>query len=169
MRILFLSICIILISALIIFLMRGNGNETLVTDTQLSGSGTIDTNIIDKINVFVSTKNGLQLPVRNFISDADVYTWYDDSTYLIGQNNDLKGNLYQIFYYAKDGSIVISLQSEPLALARVIAERELISRLGVTEQELCSLNIRVSTPASVNEEFSGRELGLSFCQNNITL
>ena len=170
----FLLICsIIIILILITFLLKldnkngeniqTQGKSSTITTTSTSGVSTTHPTVL------LGTKGGSFIHVRNFIEDSDVSTWYDDSTYLIGSADSISGPLYQIFYYTTDHSVVISLQGKPLSTARSVAEVELVRRFGLSQQELCSLLIRVSTPSFVSEDLSGRELGLSFCPSSISL
>ena len=107
---------------------------------------------------------------RDFILDPDVDMWYEDEeTYLIDENLSTDEIIFQTFYFPKDDSITISLQNENLRLARTLAEEALLERLGLPKEELCDLPILVTTPAFVSEEYSGINLGLSFCPNSVPL
>jgi len=42
-------------------------------------------------------------------------------------------------------------------------ERDLMAKLGITEDAMCQLNYMVSVPYWVNEYYAGESLGFSFC------
>jgi hypothetical protein len=77
--------------------------------------------------------------------------------------------LFEIFFFGDyGGSITVSLLDEDLRFARGRAEAVLQERLGVDGVlELCSYDIRVTTPLFVSEEYSGRNLGLSACPGSV--
>jgi len=118
----------------------------------------------------VASRSGSnEINVRNFLSDAGVEK-YDEFTQLIARENSVEGiPWYEIFYFEKDRAITVSLQTTPLSIARALAEKELISRLGVFENQLCNLDIRVTVPVSVDSQMSGRDLGLSMCTGSTSL
>jgi len=70
---------------------------------------------------------------------------------------------YSIFYVEADKSFHITLLQEPLRGTRAQAEQVLLKKLGVTEQQVCSLVVYVGVPGPVNQFYGGKELGLSFC------
>ncbi len=57
----------------------------------------------------------------------------------------------------------VILLKEPLGKARKDAEAFLESRLGVAEKDMCALNYYVGTPYWINEVYTGKNLGFSFC------
>lgn len=75
---------------------------------------------------------------------------------------------YDIIYDG-DGSISIGIFKEPLKDTRKAAEAELLRLVGIDEAEACSLVIMVFVPVSVNSQYSGNDLGLSFCPGSVTL
>jgi hypothetical protein len=113
-------------------------------------------------------KKGGYAQVRDFISDEDTYE-FTPGTLVLGKAEGLKGTEYEIFYFKEDGSITVSLLTEPLHTIRLLAEKELLESLGVSEETLCSFDVWVSVPREVSEIYSGRNLGLSFCEGSITL
>lgn len=76
---------------------------------------------------------------------------------------------YSLEYFALDRTFTIALLDRNLREARIVAERDLLTRFNLTEEQACSLNVLVSTIASVSQEFSGRQLGLSFCPGRVDL
>jgi len=111
--------------------------------------------------------SGNMVSVRDFISDHDVAV-VDNGVWLIDNENGVTGPLFQTFYFA-DGGIAITLLQEPLHTARQAAEAALVARTGLSEARLCDFDVRVGTPVSVSEVFSGRDLELSFCEGSVNL
>jgi hypothetical protein len=89
-----------------------------------------------------------------------------ESDYIIAQTNDDPSGQqeYQILYHAPDRTFTLSLMSEPIGRIRLDAEDELLALLGITETEACALRVNVTVPISVNERYSGKNLGMSFCR-----
>ncbi|MDB4992342.1 MAG: hypothetical protein JWL75_587 [Parcubacteria group bacterium] len=72
--------------------------------------------------------------------------------------------------YFPDGSYFdIILNVEPLGETRKKAEAALRARLNLTDEQLCKLNTQVVTTSQVNQQYSGSNLGLSFCPGAVTL
>ena len=57
----------------------------------------------------------------------------------------------------------IALLHEPIGQVRSEMEQYLIEHLEITQNEMCRLNYTVSVPDRVNSQFSGVNLGFSFC------
>jgi len=70
---------------------------------------------------------------------------------------------YSILYVASDQSFTIALLEEPISDTRVAAEQALEKTLGISEAQMCSLNYNVLVPHEVNQFYSGKNLGFSFC------
>jgi|GEM_PF-1614553 len=107
--------------------------------------------------------DGKRVFVRDFMQDDDTVVYTND-TVILGQEEGLDGIQYQIFYFPEDGSITVSLLSEPLHISRQLAEQELIDSLGIARKYLCGFDIWITVPGFVSEAYSGRNLGLSFCE-----
>lgn len=107
--------------------------------------------------------------VRDFIKDGSAK---EDSInkgvyYLAG--GDPTGDEYSIQYNALDQSFTISLLAEPLGEVRRKAGADLLRALEISQYDACRLRYQVLTPASVNEAYAGRNLGLSFCPGAVAL
>ena len=76
---------------------------------------------------------------------------------------------YSILYSQRDGSLTASLNSLPLSRARESLSNDILSILGITQEQACGLNIFVTVPYDVNKTLSGTNLGLSYCPGNISL
>lgn len=86
---------------------------------------------------------------------------------------DASGN-YLITYIPADQSgsqaqFLIALLAEPLGANRTAAQAELKATLGLSEPELCKLDVQVWTNGDVNAAYQGYDLGLSFCPGATTL
>ena len=76
---------------------------------------------------------------------------------------------YNLEYFPADQTFNIVLLDRNLRAARVAAEQDLLTRFQITQEQACSLNVMVGTIVSVSQEFSGRQLGLSFCPGRVDL
>lgn len=70
---------------------------------------------------------------------------------------------FNIFYNSVPQSFTIALTDEPIGQARLEMEQSLLAMLGITEQQMCSLNYYVGVTVYVNSQFAGKNLGFSFC------
>lgn len=77
--------------------------------------------------------------------------------------------LFGVIFNDRNGSFAVSLDREPLAQARLAAEQYLLSMLGVSQAELCQLQVYIGTAVTVNPFFSGDNLGVSFCPGSVAL
>ena len=163
--IIWLLIAVVIISA---FVKRDvdDGQYTQLPDND--GLYTESTRPSDTSGPTILQKGGGYTQVRDFMSDEDTYE-FTPTTVVLGKAEGLQGSEYEIFYFPEDGSVTISLLSEPLHTIRLLAEEELLISLGVGEYELCNFDVWVSAPGDVSEIYSGRNLGLSFCEGSITL
>lgn len=150
-------------------------NDTVVP-VPVSTDSSVNQQIITPLTnwrtaAFVPVKErgtGEVLDVVNFLNAPQVEQ-YDPRTFLLSEDISGELGLYRIFYMADEGAIIVSLLSPDLATARTFAEIELQSVLGLDEWETCRLEVRVTTPRDVSEQYSGQDLGLSFCPFSQTL
>jgi hypothetical protein len=70
---------------------------------------------------------------------------------------------FNIFYNSTEQSFIIDLSEEPIGQTRLDMEQSLAATLGLTEQQMCSLNYYVGVTRYVNSQFAGKNLGFSFC------
>ena len=80
-----------------------------------------------------------------------------------------QGDEYVISYYGTDSSIFITLKSEPIAAARIDAERAFLRDFGLTKAEACRLNVVLNVMGSVAPYAAARDYGLSFCPDGLPL
>jgi hypothetical protein len=71
---------------------------------------------------------------------------------------------YDISYYQPDNSFVISISQKPVMATRAQAEAAFLQQLGISQADACKLKVMVSVPVSVDEQYAGTNLGLSFCK-----
>jgi hypothetical protein len=76
---------------------------------------------------------------------------------------------YTIGYISSTHYFNISLLQEPIGSTREAMQAYLVAHLGLSEDQMCNLDYMVSVPASTNEEFSGENLGFSFCPGAVKL
>ena len=76
---------------------------------------------------------------------------------------------FDILYNENNDSYAVALGREPLSETRQKAEQFLLDRLRMSEAELCSMNILVTTTYDVNQFLAGEDLGLSFCPGSLEL
>lgn len=113
----------------------------------------------------VLTINSNPMPVRDFIaSTSTVPDPNNKGNYFIaGQITATSSPEYSILYTESDQSFNITLLSEPLAFVRARAEQDFVQKVGIKQVQACNLRYRVGVPNYVNEFYSGKNLGFSFC------
>lgn len=109
----------------------------------------------------VPTQNGSVLVTNDFIHNNS--TVEDPSNagnyYLTGSST--QG--FAIGYRTPSQFFTIALEKEPLSQTRKDAENFLLSVLGISQSDLCSLNYYIGTDIQTNSLFAGKNLGFSFC------
>jgi len=76
---------------------------------------------------------------------------------------------YLIEYIDQTKYFNITILHEPIGETRVAAETYLTNTLGLTQEQMCSLNYTVYVPNSVSSSYSGTNLGFSFCPSAVPL
>lgn len=76
---------------------------------------------------------------------------------------------YILEYFPENHTFNITLLGNNLRESRITAEQELLRQFSITQEQACSLKVMVGTIVSVSQEFSGRQLGLSFCPGRVDL
>lgn len=119
----------------------------------------------------ISIKNrvGEDLNAKNFLMASDTK---EDSVnkgyYFLGNQPGVPSD-YVIEYIAETNYFNISLLKEPLSQSRLKAESYLLNQLGVTKEQLCTLDYMLTVPDFVNSIYSDENLGFSFCPGAVTL
>jgi len=86
--------------------------------------------------------------------------------YCISPGNCPHGALvtdFNITFNTTSQSFIIVLLAEPLGRIRQDAEQFLQDRLGISEEQLCTLNYYISTVNGINASYAGKNVGFSFC------
>ena len=137
-------------------------------------SGSFATSTTGKAMMSLSTKSGA-LVVIDFIHNgetiADVvnpgsYVLAGTLGYCLANGTCPSGYVtsdFSVLYNEKMNFFDIVLLKEPLGTVRFKAEQFLVDRLGITEQQACSLNYSIGAPYWVNTIYSDKNLGFSFC------
>jgi hypothetical protein len=76
---------------------------------------------------------------------------------------------FAITYSSSNQFFTIALQQEPIGQARLDAQTFLLQKLGITQDQLCSLNYYLGTDDQTNSTFAGKNLGFSFCPGAVKL
>lgn len=94
------------------------------------------------------------------------YLGYDPNKTEVSTASDTP---YVIFYISDTQFFNIALTQEPVGASREAAQQYLMKQLGITEAQMCSLDYMVSTPYRVNQFYTGKSLGFSFCPGAVQL
>jgi hypothetical protein len=70
---------------------------------------------------------------------------------------------YIITYISATHYFNITLLQEPIGTVREEMQQYLMMRLGISQDGMCRLDYMVSVPWRVNQVYSGKNLGFSFC------
>lgn len=112
----------------------------------------------------VQLVNGGVLTTRDFAMPSDTQTTADKSlTYVLFPKDNTASLEYEINYLSESKSFVVILAKEPIAETRRAAAEDLMNRLGISNQELCSLSVRVQVPRWVSDFYSDKNLGFPNC------
>ncbi len=123
--------------------LTGQGGEKIVVKDFVNNGQTIK----DTVN-----------PGNYYLVGSPGYCLGDGTCPRAGEEVD-----YNISYNESDQSFTIILSEEPLKSVRERAENELMKFLGIPQTSLCALTYWVVTPYWVNQLYSGKNLGFSFC------
>jgi len=116
--------------------------------------------------------DGSTMPVPKFILDTETTTTLGPSVF-----RDIAGGQQSSYWLSylphnRENSRIsfnVVINAVPLATTRLEAEHALRTQLGVTNQQLCKMEVSVSVFRWVDERYSDRNLGLSFCNNAVPL
>lgn len=128
-----------------------------ITSASLGKLKLEDNSIVNIPELIIKNEAQIKTPSSVFRDIAGSY----ESNYLISY----------LPYNAENSQIEfnILLNALPLSKARLEAEDVLRAKLGVTNQELCKMNVSVYVFKWVDENYAGENLGLSFCKNAVPL
>ncbi len=167
----------LLIGAYFLYFKRGASEPAPVSSVQFPTGSTGGTEPLFQIQ----GQNGTALSVKDFVHNGETIPDPNqaESYQLAGSlgycNADgtcptgAKTEDFSISYSAKYQFFNIVLLAEPLSKSRIEAEQFLMSRLGLTQDQLCELNYALGTTVHVNSVYGGEELRFSFCPGAIKL
>jgi hypothetical protein len=92
--------------------------------------------------------------------------------YFIGyqpNSEDASASPYLITFTKETGYFNVAITQEPIGETRRAAEKYLMAFLRLTQERMCSLNYTVYVANSVNTQYSGTNLGFSFCPGAVQL
>lgn len=137
-----------------------SGNATSTTEglppVSTSTTSTTPTVVPTSTTLTLGTNQG-NVIMNNFYKTGD-YITQDQQTVIV--HNDPQ---YSIEYNVGDSSFSIGILSVPLEAARQAAEAAFLSRLGISEQDACKLNVYEGVPAGVSDKYVAQNFRLSFC------
>jgi hypothetical protein len=113
--------------------------------------------------------------VRNFIKNGDaIEDTYNRGNYHVGNTYPSADSptplpSYIITYSAESQFFNVVLYREPLSRSRNEAEVFLQKTLGIRSADLCMLDYMVSTPYTVSEIYTSRDLKFSMCPGAVSL
>jgi hypothetical protein len=125
--------------------------------------------------------DGIGISVKDFINNGETVadTINPGSYYLAGSVGyclgdgtcpaGAKSEQFTVSYSRQKDLFIVSILAEPLAESRALAERFVADRLGIGGNQMCRLNYQVSVTSGINEFYSGRNLGWSFCPGAVIL
>lgn len=76
---------------------------------------------------------------------------------------------YIVYFNAVTSAFTIALTGEPLGEARHSMETFLLSTLGITKEQMCNVDYSVNVTRYVSEQYTGKNLGFSFCPGAMVL
>lgn len=119
----------------------------------------------------LQTRDGGYVSVQDFTAGLASSRIGPSVYYQLTHNQDTQGSRAQfdITFGLTDSSISIGLFKHPLRKSRLAAERALRRFFPLSNAALCRLKTAVSVPFSIDADYSGRELGLSFCPGAVRL
>jgi len=165
-----LSIGLLLFVAVSFLSPKTPGLQTQTNNPfQLLG-GANDTNPNSK-TIQIMDKNGEAVVIPDIVSAHEPTDLPNGKFYsLYGPEYSTEGFTFSVQYSASDSQFLVSLIREPIGAARHDGENYLRNLLGLTNAQLCNLNVEVSVTPDVSEVYSQyQNLGLSFCTDAVPL
>lgn len=137
-----------------------NTPSSTISSTTIS-STSVSENIPTGDTMVIGTLKG-SVTMNNFYKNAAIVSPGEGA--LVTENPD-----YDIVYSSYDSSFSISLLKTPIDTTRLEAENALLKSLGIKKEDACKLKVMVSVPISVDPQYAGVNLGLSFCSSTFQL
>lgn len=167
----------LLCGLLIWFFTKGDESDKgFISDpyTLPVGDNLPDVSVNSTIVIF--GKNNQPIVVKDFRSspltvtdpnNPNLYLLYGDLGYCLSRNNCPKigGDDMLITYSSRDSFFSVLLLVPPFEEKATKAEKFLLDTLGITEEQICSLNISMMVAGWLYDPLAGRELGFNLCPN----
>jgi hypothetical protein len=120
-----------------------------------SGNSTTGEPASNQKITFTTPKGNVQ--VNNFTLNPIRTT---ESTMLLADTPE-----YQIVYFTKDHTFLITISAQPALASRQHAEQAFLKKLNIDTAKACQLSVSLKVPYEVDPKLSGSDYGLSFCQH----
>lgn len=155
-----------LLSAWIILAVLFLGDDNSVSQSDESTQILPDPAQVVTARQVITTWGNEELSAAPLLQHSDTQTLVDGEFH----KNSADPAQYDIYYDQVTGSITVLLASNPLSIARNLAEIQLQYILGLPNEQLCDLRVKVAVNAAVNQEYARQNnLGLSFCPGAVQL
>jgi hypothetical protein len=145
---------IFVFSALIVFLLstpdESNTRQTAATERIESFKENFTVPTSQTITV---GENNVQ--VQNFFSSAEVYNE-------MGDTRITSNDRYEIVYFPYSESFFLLINDTPVREVREAAQIDFLTRLGISQDQACQLNVDVYLDKTVRSSYP-HEVGMSFC------
>ena len=144
-----------------VFRWNGRNYQQKMPSRSEGTNSNVDTNPSSGNTIIIQTPSG-GVQVRDFYKTAKhKYSYAGTTIVYIQETKD-----YVITYSDETNDFLIHLYAYSLASAvnlRRIAEKDFITRLNISQNDACRLNVHVAIPPDYNETLSGKDYRLSFC------
>lgn len=151
-----------------------NGQNTLPVANSVGNTTAVDTstNFTSGTILSLPAVDGGTIQVNNFINDpTTAKDPINQGYYYLGYHVNegipdptaTDNPPYIIEYISATQYFNVALLQEPIGPVREEAQQYLMAHLGIGQDQMCRLNYMVSVPDRVNSQFSGKNLGFSFC------
>ena len=119
----------------------------------------------------VAGADGSVIQTNNFLADPTTVQYPLDPDFYYFNSSAAGGTPsattpaepFSIGYIRSTQYFNVTLLQEPIGPVRTEMEQYLMGKLGLTQSQMCQLNYSVGVPNYVNTQFSGMNLGFSFC------
>lgn len=175
---------LIIIAAIVLFALLAFGSYVVIHPQNKGTTGgaqnpfassTVPTATTGSVQVTTIPAQGGQMTVKDFIHNGETvsdpvnsgsYVLAGDVGYCLQDGTCPHGAPSEDFSigYDSTGTFTIALLREPLSASRKAAEQFLMTRLGISAEQLCSLQYQVLVSQDVNPAFAYGNLGFSSCQ-----
>ncbi|GEM_PF-1241155 len=75
---------------------------------------------------------------------------------------------FEIVYFTKEQTFLVTVESQPVQKARDLAEQAFLDHLKIREADACRLQVSLFVPYNLSPDLSGKDYGLSFCPTGVS-